>query len=57
MTPEVPLRLISLRVVLTSLFFIEFENKGISQYVATPQRHYIFIYVYNILNMVLLVSY
>ncbi|KAF6140758.1 hypothetical protein GIB67_035185 [Kingdonia uniflora] len=43
MTPEIPLRPISLRVVIANLFFVEVENKCISQCVATPQRRYIYI--------------
>ncbi|KAF6142620.1 hypothetical protein GIB67_015106 [Kingdonia uniflora] len=54
MTPEIPLRPISLWVVIADLIFIEVENKGISQYVTTPR---VAIYMYNILSVVLLVSY
>ncbi|KAF6173909.1 hypothetical protein GIB67_039860 [Kingdonia uniflora] len=38
MTPKIPLRPISLWVVIADPFFAEVENKGISQYVVTPQR-------------------
>ncbi|KAF6143185.1 hypothetical protein GIB67_035599, partial [Kingdonia uniflora] len=52
-TPEIPLRPISLRGVPMNPFFVEVENKCISQYVAMP---IVAIYMYNIFSVVLLGS-